>query len=112
MFILRNPPLSTYAIFAMIGAAGGAVVVYGLASAGRGGATPLRLTLAGVIVTAFISAFTTAILITDQDTLDQIRFWTVGSLSGREWEAAGLDGPVYNGGYSCGSDAGTADYDD
>ena len=93
VFILGNPPLSTYAIFAMIGAAGGAVVVYGLASAGRGGATPLRLTLAGVIVTAFIAAFTTAILITDQDTLDQIRFWTVGSLSGREWRLLGWTAP-------------------
>ena len=98
VFILRNPPLSTYAIFAMIGAAGGAVVVYGLASAGRGGATPLRLTLAGVIVTAFISAFTTAILITDQDTLDQIRFWTVGSLSGREWKLLGWTAPYITAG--------------
>ena len=46
-----------------------------------------------MIVTAFIAAFTTAILITDQDTLDQIRFWTAGSLSGREWRLLGWTAP-------------------
>lgn len=85
VFIMGSPPLSAYAIFAMIGATVAAIIVYGLGSMGRGGATPLRLTLAGVILTAFVSAFTTAILIMDQDTLDQIRFWTVGSLAGRDW---------------------------
>jgi iron complex transport system permease protein len=86
VYIMGNPPLSVYAVLALIGATLAAIVVYGLGSMGRGGATPLRLTLAGVILTAFISAFTTALLITDQDTLDQIRFWTVGSLAGRDWD--------------------------
>ncbi len=85
VYVLGSPPLSTYAVFALIGATLAAVFVYALGSMGRGGATPLRLTLAGVILTAFLSSFTTALLITDQDTLDQIRFWTVGSLAGREW---------------------------
>ncbi len=83
--VLRgNPPLSEYAFFAFAGAGIAAVVVYALGSMGRGGSTPLKLTLAGVILTAFISSFTTAILIGDQETLDKIRFWTVGSLSGRD----------------------------
>jgi len=86
VYILGSPPLSTYAVFALIGATLAAVFVYALGSMGRGGATPLRLTLAGVVLTAFLSSFTTALLITDQDTLDQIRFWTVGSLAGREWD--------------------------
>jgi iron complex transport system permease protein len=84
VWTLGNPPLSTYAVAALTGAAVAAVLVYGLGSVGRGGATPLRLTLAGVILTAFVSAMTTAILIRDQETLDQIRFWTAGSLAGRE----------------------------
>ena len=84
--ILGAPPLTLYAIFAMIGATVAAVIVYTLASFGRGGATPLKLTLSGVIFTAFISAFTTFILVFDRDTFDQIRFWTVGSLSGRDME--------------------------
>ncbi|MBA3874656.1 MAG: iron ABC transporter permease, partial [Anaerolineae bacterium] len=61
-------------------------LVYFIAAMGRGGVTPLKLTLAGVILTAFISSITTAILIHDQETLDKIRFWTAGSLSGRDMD--------------------------
>lgn len=84
VFLLGDPPLSVYALFGFIGAGVAAGLVYFIASMGRGGITPLRLTLAGVILTAFISSFTTAILIGDQETLDKIRFWTAGSLAGRE----------------------------
>lgn len=84
VFLLGNPPLSTYALFGFIGAGAAAALVYLFGSMGRGGATPLKLTLSGVIVTAFVSSFTTAILIHDQETLDKIRFWTAGSLAGRE----------------------------
>lgn len=82
--ILGNPPLSTYVFFAFIGAGLAAATVYALGGMGRGAASPLRLTLAGVILTAFVSSFTTAILINDQETLDRIRFWTAGSLAGRD----------------------------
>jgi len=85
VFILGSPPLSVYSIAAFIGAGIAAVLVYALGSMGRSGATPLKLTLAGAVFTAFITSFTTALLITSQDTLDQIRFWTVGSLAGRDW---------------------------
>lgn len=102
--VLRgNPPLSEYAFFGFLGAGTAAVIVYALGSMGRGGATPLKLTLAGVIFTAFISAFTTAILIGDTETLDQIRFWTAGSFAGRDmallsqtapWILIGLVGAI------------------
>lgn len=84
VFLLGNPPLSVYAFFGFIGAGLAAVLVYSLGSMGRGGSTPLKLTLAGVILSSFIASFTTAILIGDQETLDKIRFWTAGSLAGRE----------------------------
>ena len=84
VFMLGNPPLSVYALLGLAGAGVAAALVYTLGSLGRGGATPLRLTLAGVILTAFVSSFTTAILIHDQETLDKIRFWTAGSLAGRD----------------------------
>lgn len=86
VYLLGSPPLSMYALVGFIGAGIAAVVVYALGSAGRGGATPLRLTLAGVILTAFVTSLTTAILIFDQETLDQIRFWTAGSLAGRDMD--------------------------
>lgn len=84
VFLLGDPPLSVYALFGFIGAGVAAALVYFLGSIGRGGMTPLKLTLAGVILTSFISSFTTAILISDQETLDKIRFWTAGSLAGRD----------------------------
>ena len=82
--LFKVSALSAYAIFAFVGAGVAAVAVYMLGSMGRGGVTPLKLTLAGVILSAFISSFTTAILISDQQALEKIRFWTAGSLSGRE----------------------------
>jgi iron complex transport system permease protein len=84
VYLIGDPPLSVYAFFGFIGAGAAAAIVYTLGSMGRGGASPLRLTLAGVILTSFVTSFTTAILITDQETLDKIRFWTAGSLAGRD----------------------------
>lgn len=69
--------------FAFAGAGTAAIVVYVLASAGPAGATPLKLVLAGVVLTTFLTSLTTAILIFDQTTLDAVRLWTAGSLTGR-----------------------------
>lgn len=82
--VFSSLSLSAYAIFAFIGGGITAIIVYALGSMGRGGMTPLKLTLAGVIIAAFISAFTTAILILNQSALERIRFWLAGSLAGRE----------------------------
>jgi iron complex transport system permease protein len=86
LFVFGNSSLTVYAGTAFVGAAIAAVVVYGLASLGVGGATPLNLTIAGAAITAFISAITTTILIVSQQTLEEIRFWLAGSLSGRDFE--------------------------
>ncbi len=69
--------------FAFIGAAITSVLVYALGSMGRGGANPVRLALAGAALSALLGAFTGAVTLLDQATLDQFRFWAVGSLSGR-----------------------------
>ncbi|ENZ7342088.1 FecCD family ABC transporter permease [Klebsiella aerogenes] len=70
-------------------AACGAALLFGgvmaLASAGRGGATPLRITLCGVAISAFASAVTAAILILDEQTLLAIRTWLAGDLAGLNW---------------------------
>jgi iron complex transport system permease protein len=60
------------------------VVVYALGATGRAGATPVRLALAGTVLAALLGSVTSAILVIDVDTLDQFRFWTVGSLAGRD----------------------------
>lgn len=86
VLLLGAPSLMMYGVLAIIGAALSAVIVYGMASLGRGGPTPVKLTLVGVIFAMFISAFTTAVLVLSRTTFEQIRFWTVGALAGRDWE--------------------------
>lgn len=69
--------------FAMAGAFGASVLVYALGCRGRGGVTPVKLALAGAATAAMLSAVTSAVVLLDQQTLDQFRFWAVGSLTGR-----------------------------
>jgi iron complex transport system permease protein len=69
--------------FSFLGAAIASAIVYTLGSLGREGATPVKLALAGAALTAMLGSITRAILLMDVDTLDQFRFWAVGSLSGR-----------------------------
>ncbi|MCC7366292.1 MAG: iron ABC transporter permease [Dehalococcoidia bacterium] len=76
-----------YIWFAFTGALAASALVYLVASAGRGGATPVKLALAGAIVAALLSSWTTALLLLDEQTLDVVRFWLAGSLAGRELDA-------------------------
>ncbi len=78
--------LGGYVWFAFAGAAVASVVVYSLGSLGRGGATPVKLALAGAALASLLGSFTSAILLLDVATLDQFRFWAVGSLAGRDGE--------------------------
>lgn len=71
---------------AFLGATAASVVVYLLGSLGRGGPTPVKLALAGAALSALLGSLTTAILLLDVATLDQFRFWVVGSLAGRDGE--------------------------
>lgn len=69
--------------FAFAGGFAAAVIVYAIGSVGAGGASPVKLALAGVIVSALLSSWLTALLLLDQQTLDVVRFWLAGSLAGR-----------------------------
>ncbi|GIG68231.1 FecCD family ABC transporter permease [Phytomonospora endophytica] len=75
-----------YIWFGFAGATLVAVLVYGVASFGRDGATPVKLLLAGAAIGAALISITTAVLLTDATTFNQYRFWTVGSLAGRRWD--------------------------
>jgi len=44
----------------------------------------MRLTLAGAALTALLGSLTTAVLLLDQRTLEQVRFWLAGSVAGRD----------------------------
>lgn len=84
VFWLGTTSLSIYAGFALVGAAIAAITVYALGSLGRGGLTPLNLTIAGAAFQAFVSSVTMGILILSQRTLEEIRFWLAGSVAGRD----------------------------
>lgn len=75
--------LYSYVWLAFIGAGAAMLVVYTVASLGREGATPVKLALAGAAITAVLQSVINAILLTSPRTLDEVRFWQVGSLAGR-----------------------------
>jgi len=84
VFFLGIDSLYLYALFAFGGAALTAIAVYALGSLGRGGPTPMKLTVAGAAITALLSSITTGILILNQRTLLEVRFWLAGSVAGRD----------------------------
>nr|WP_249417092.1 iron chelate uptake ABC transporter family permease subunit [Streptomyces sp. TS71-3] len=67
--------------FAMLGAVISSLLVYVLASGGRGGATPERLALSGAVIAAVFTGVSQTMMLLDAQTLDELRFWSVGSLS-------------------------------
>ncbi|MFD3468716.1 FecCD family ABC transporter permease [Streptomyces sp. NPDC058682] len=80
LFGFANP--FQYVWFAFLGAAVAGVVVFGLASIGRGAGNPLTLALAGQGVTVFLAAMTTAVALSDKASLNALRFWNAGSVAG------------------------------
>src|SRR5690606_12835020 len=63
------------------------VVVYLVGSAGRGGATPISLTLAGVAIGAILGGVSTALTLLNPSAFDRMRHWGAGALSGGNYDA-------------------------
>lgn len=76
-----------YIWLALIGASITAVFVFGIGSMGRGGATPIKLLLAGSATSAALSSLVTAIIIPSAYAQDQFRFWQVGSVGSGNWDS-------------------------
>lgn len=70
-----------------IGAALSSLFVFGLSSLGKDGATPLKITLAGVSIAAMFSSITQGLLVTNEVALDQVLFWLAGSVQGRSLDS-------------------------
>ncbi|MCP9488703.1 MAG: iron ABC transporter permease [Solirubrobacteraceae bacterium MAG38_C4-C5] len=83
IFLLGVSTVTGHVWFALGGAAIAGTVVYALGTAGRSGGTPVTLALAGAALAALLSAITSAIIVLDAQTLDEFRFWVVGSVAGR-----------------------------
>ncbi len=67
---------------AIAGAAAAAVLVHAVGSLGRGGATPLKLALAGAAISAAFASLVSAVLLPRIDALTDFRFWQVGGVGG------------------------------
>lgn len=73
-----------YVWFAMAGSAAAALTVLLIGSVGAQGGDPARLVLTGAAVSAGLNSVSLLVLTTDQQTLSNYRFWSVGSLTGRD----------------------------
>ena len=69
----------TQVALALVGAMAAGVLVYAV-----GRTSPLRLVLAGVALASVLTGVSLSLRILDPDAFDHYRFWSVGSLAGRE----------------------------
>ncbi|KDN81118.1 FecCD family ABC transporter permease [Kitasatospora cheerisanensis] len=72
--------------FAVAGAAGAALLAYGMARR-SGDLDPVRLALGGTVLSAVLASWTSALMLMNRRTLDEARFWLAGSISGRSLDA-------------------------
>ncbi|UQZ77609.1 iron ABC transporter [Niallia circulans] len=79
-----------YIWFALAGAILTAIFVFGIGSMGSGGATPLKLVLAGAATSAALSSLVMAIMIPRSNVMDQFRFWQVGSVGAGNWDSISI----------------------
>lgn len=80
--------------FAIVGAAVAATFVYTVGSLGRGGATPLKLALAGAATSAAFASLISAIMLPRVDLLQTFQSWQVGGVGGAEWSRIAVTAPV------------------
>ncbi|WP_189830028.1 FecCD family ABC transporter permease [Streptomyces zaomyceticus] len=72
--------------WALIGALVTGVVVHVVGTAGGGGGT-VRLVLAGAVLSAVLAAFIQAVALSKPQVFDTYRYWVVGALGGRGFDA-------------------------
>ncbi|RDY30054.1 iron ABC transporter permease [Lachnotalea glycerini] len=84
---------SEYIWFALAGAAVTAIFVYRIGSMGYGGATPIKLALAGTATSAALSSLVSAVILPRTEVMNAFRFWQVGSVSGATWDGIRIIAP-------------------
>ncbi|WP_374721411.1 FecCD family ABC transporter permease [Peribacillus tepidiphilus] len=86
MTLALFPSVSTFGATAasMIGAGLSVLFVFTLAATSKGGATPVKLALAGVAIGMFLSSLTSAIAL-HFDVSKEMSFWYAGGLANTNW---------------------------
>jgi iron complex transport system permease protein len=85
---VSNP--AGYIWFALAGAVLASLLVYGVAGRVPSATGPVSLAIAGTATSAALASMMTVVLLGDVDTLAQYRFWSVGSLTGRDLATAAV----------------------
>lgn len=81
---------SSFVWAAIAGAALSAAFVYAVGSLGRGGATPLKLALAGTATSAAFASFITAVVLPRNDIAGGVRSWQIGGVGGASFDTITL----------------------
>lgn len=72
----------TYVWTAIVGAALAALFVYAIGSLGPGGATPMKLALAGTATSVALASFINAVVLGRNDIAGGVRAWMIGGVGG------------------------------
>ncbi|MFF4056341.1 FecCD family ABC transporter permease [Streptomyces sp. NPDC001668] len=83
IFALKLDSPGEYVWFAFAGAAAAALFAQALARR-AGDIDPVRLALGGTVLQLVLLSWTSAVMLLNQRTLDEARFWLAGSLAGRD----------------------------
>ncbi|PYE81318.1 FecCD family ABC transporter permease [Pseudoroseicyclus aestuarii] len=83
----------TYVAVAILGAALAAAFVYVVGSAGPGGATPLKLALAGTATSVALASLMNAVILGRNDIANSVQYWMVGGVGGVTMDRVGLVAP-------------------
>ena len=76
-----------YLWVAIAGACAAALFVYAIGSLGRGGATPLKLALAGTATSAALASLVTAFVLPRNDIAEGFRSWLIGGVGGAAYDS-------------------------
>ncbi len=90
-FQLTSP--TSFIWVAIAGSAAAAVFVYAVGSLGRGGATPLKLALAGAATSATFASLVSAVVLGRNDIAGGITSWQIGGVGGATWDKLGYMAP-------------------
>lgn len=82
-FSISSP--SQYIWLGFTGAMLTAILVYGIASVGQSGATPIKLALAGAATSMALMSLVNTIMLPNSQVMDSFRFWQTGSIGGAKW---------------------------
>lgn len=75
-----------YILLAFTGALLTTFLVFGLASLGYGGATPIKLALSGAAASTALQSLVNTVMLPSTQVMDQFRFWQTGSISGATYQ--------------------------